>query len=311
MESFHWSTPEAYTRIVDELSMLPSRDSRAGPQREAEEIVVESQDPRCRQFFRPNYNLAFQLQEMFAYWNGLNPGHVQRYNSNMEMFMTDGRLNGSAYGERLRYCPHDQIERVIDKIMENPGTRQAVATIHNPYVENYDGPDVACTLYLHFKLRDGALNLTTNMRSQDMYWGYTYDVVAFQWLQEVIAGILDVELGSFTHMMNSCHYYTDREDEVLDSAGAVKASPSPDCRLESEVLSGTMEQMMGILEDARAGTPPSEVSLDDLPTYYDDWARVMVAYELSRFHDEPEKALNYAAGIDQYEWRQWTFDKCQ
>lgn len=158
-------------------------DSRNGEMREQWMVCVQSDRPHVRHLFWPGYNLAFQLQEMFAYWQGLNPGHVQRYNSNMNRYMTDGKLNGSAYGDRLRNTIHDQLKRVVRQLEGETPTRRAVAVIHQPARENYfTGNDVACTLDLQFVVRDGDLHLTSHMRSQDLLYGYPYDVANFQWI---------------------------------------------------------------------------------------------------------------------------------
>lgn len=305
MKVYHDTFPRAYPEIIEELSNKPDTKSRVGDTKEEWMVAVQSDNPRERHMFRPKYNLAFQLQECLAYWLGLNTGDVERYNSNMKMFMTDGQLNGSAYGERLRECPDDQIKRIAHQIRDSPDTRRAVAIIHNPYVEIYDGIDVACTIYLHFMQRDGKLHLTSNMRSQDLMWGSQYDTVAFQWIQEAIAGILDLELGTFTHIMNSCHYYTDREDQVADSTD-YEIDTTPDCRLSDGVLTDNIMSLSQIVYSAQ-----NEIACrvpDWMHSFYSDWANVMVAYEFCRFHNDFETSREYAQNIQQDQWKAWTMD---
>lgn len=219
----------------------------------------------------------------------------------MEEFMyedSDGesRLHGSAYGRYLRDIPHDQINRVISMLEENPDTRRAIINIHQAGVEDYDKGDVACTIYLHPIIRDGKLHMTANMRSQDMLWGYPYDTQAFQWIQEVIAGILDVDLGSYTHIMNSCHYYTDREDEVLASAEQCTAARLPDCRLDQPEIDVVMEAMRRGLKSTRDGIIPTGAigHIEHISDFYADWLRLMTAYEQIRFHDDREDNMKAA-----------------
>lgn len=301
------TTTEAFSEIVDELRRSDTQQSRAGDTKEHLGVVVQSDDPRERLFFRDGFNLAFQLQEAVAYWNGDNPGYVDRYNTNMKQFMTDGKLEGSAYGRYLRHIPHDQIERVIRQLREQPQTRQAVINFHQSGVENYDGPDVACTMYMQFTIRDGELHAFTSMRSQDMHWGYPYDVHNFQWLQEVLAGILEVDLGTYTHYMNSCHYYTEREDEILDAADACMPVTMPDIRLGHEQLRTVMFYLGKGLKWARKGkVPTGEIStIETKSEFYADWLRFMTAYEQQRFHDSAERATEISEQIEFYPFRNW------
>jgi thymidylate synthase len=299
MHVFECTTSNAFPVIVKTLSEKDAQHSRNGDTRERLGVAIQSQDPRERLFFRENYNLAFQLQEAIAYWAGQNPGHVERYNSTMTQFMTDGELKGSAYGRYLRRVPHDQIDRVVQQLVDNQTTRRAVIAFHQPHVENYDGPDVACTLTMQLVIRDDSLHAFTSMRSQDMYWGYPYDVHNFQWLQEVLAGILGVELGSYTHYMNNCHYYVEREPMVLDAARDMDPVSLPDIRLPRDELDAVMFYLTHGLARARDGLVPwSEIdALHAYEAFYADWLRYMTAYEQRRFHDNEETAIDIANDI--------------
>lgn len=292
------STVRAYPRLVDILSDNPVQESRNGDTKELLNVTIQSNNPRERFIMRDEFNLAFCLQECWAYWQGRNPGFVQRYNSQMENYMDDdGMLDGSAYGERLRHSAGDQIRRIIAQLQDNEQTRRAIMMIHQPHIEDYTGDDVACTLDLHPIIRDGKLHLTVHMRSQDIYWGFPYDVQAFQWIQEVLAGILDVELGTYTHHIDSLHYYMERESAVLDSVEIESFDTLP-CDLEPEELAVNMSQLTTALAVARSGRQPS---VEQMHPYYRDWANVMFAYEQHRYHDD----YTGTAEIEHDHWRQW------
>lgn len=288
MEVIHATTNEAYRPVVDMLAEQTHQSSRVGGTKEQLMVAVQSDNPRDRVMLRPGINWAFGLQESFAYWAGQNPGHVERYNTNMKQFMTDGKLEGSAYGRYLREIPHDQISRVKQQLRDNESSRQAVINFHQSGIERYDGPDVACTIYLQFLIRDGELHCTANMRSQDMLFGYPYDVQAFQWLQEVLAGHLDVELGTYTHIMNSCHYYTEREEQILEAAEHMLGYETPEVLVNEEDHQHAMGMLNTGLSSVRDGSRASTIEdqLDEVHTYYGDWLRMMTAYEAYRFHDE-------------------------
>lgn len=301
------TTPKAYSEIIRLLETETVDESRLSEMREHQTVIVRSDNPRERWFHRPNVNWAFGLQEAWAYWTGKNPGHVQRYNSNMERYIQDdGEMLGSAYGRYMRHLPHDQIGRVIDQLTDSPETRRAVINIHNAEYEDYGSNDVACTVYLQFLLRDEQLNCISCLRSQDMLWGYPYDTQAFQWIQEAIAGILGVEVGWYEHRMNSCHYYTDFEEDLIESKDP-DVFELPDCRLNWTNVRDVELSMDQGLRRARDGAIPMEEMqyLDTISVFYSDWLRMMTAYEQSRFHNNTVEAERLADTISMSGPRDW------
>lgn len=298
------TTPQAYPEIIRVLQDEPDQRSRVGETRERLSITVHSSNPRVRMLYRGGYNLAFALQERAAYWLGDNPGHVHRYNTQMERYMEDGELPGSGYGTRLRHVPHDQIERALQMLEERPDTRRAVINIHQAGVEDYDGDDVACTIYLQPFLRGGKLHMFACLRSQDMLWGYPYDTQAFQWIQEMMASALDAELGHYWHRMNSCHYYLDFEDKVTKTAQNYEFD-SDDYDID-ETFSKQMRILDRCLYEARQGAVPAHAQLTQPFT---DWVRVMTAYEQSRFHGNSGVAEDVASRIERGMWRDWALRK--
>jgi hypothetical protein len=310
------ATPEAHPEALERLMALDDRGSRIGGMREELGAVVVSDDPRRRYLFRDEtWNLAFQLQEHWAYWAGANPGHVERYNTNMETWIDEdtGELPGSAYGDRLRNTAgHDQIGRALRQLRESPETRRAMMMVHQPSVEAYSGEDVACTAYLHPFIRDGDLHMIAAVRSQDMHWGYPYDAANNQFVQEAMAVELGVGLGEYVHFMDSCHYYTDFEEEVRSSVETGRPARGLEIDLpEWRSWGEEFGHLTAGLEAAR-GFDLDEVldSLDRLESGFAmDWLEVMAAYELTRYHDgrddSEQLAEQFAARVDSDDWRAW------
>ena len=306
MITFNGTTPEAYYDIMNTLYNEPLTSSRTGATREILNVAVVSPDPRERYLVRDDsWNLAFQLQEHFAYWQGLNPGHVDRYVDMSQWLDDEEKLPGSAYGDRLRNTAgHDQIARAIDQLRDNPESRRAVMQVHQAAEEMYFGEDVSCTESLQVFMRDGKLHMTAIIRSQDMYWGYAYDAANNQFLQELIAGILQCDVGTYTHVMNSCHYYEEFANEVDKSCDSYSAESTPDMRRSATELTHTMSRMHDGLTKARDGQIPTRI-LRFLAHPYDDWVRTMTAYEMYRFHDSPTAARHLVNDIDITWWKQW------
>jgi thymidylate synthase len=167
-------------------------------------------------------NLPFAIAETLDILLDKNPGISWRYNSKIKQFINPktGRYDGH-YGDRIAaqigLVPPvmSQIERVLEEL-HNSGSRRAVMTVHNNLLENWSGVDVACTLSLQFILRENKLNLVATLRSEDVYLGYCYDTFTFQFMQELFAAILGVEVGYYCHSVNSFHIYVSDIPKLLD-----------------------------------------------------------------------------------------------
>ncbi len=112
-----------------------------------------------------------------------------------------------AYGPRVR----DQLPRVISELRTDPDSRRAVVYIGSALdlgaISRGFSNDMPCTMTWQFFIRGGQLELLVNMRSWDLVWGLTNDVPCFTSVQRVLADVLDVTVGSYTHVAGSAHIY--------------------------------------------------------------------------------------------------------
>ena len=129
-------------------------------------------------------------------------------------FSDDGRTWRAGYGPRLRSYADgtcegvDQLGYIVDTLRSSPGSRQAVATIWDPRVDNTPGKDRACNNWLHFLARKGKLDLLVGIRSNDAMWGWS-GINAFEWsaLQEIVAGMIGHQVGKLSFAIGSFHVY--------------------------------------------------------------------------------------------------------
>jgi len=130
-------------------------------------------------------------------------------------FADDNRLRG-AYGPRL----HHQLPIVARLLQEDPDTRQGVAVVWGttpPHVEPALGSrDVPCTVYLNFRIRDGALQLKVHMRSNDAILGVPYDWFMFSRLHLLMADALLLQAGPYVHHVDSLHLYVRDQERATD-----------------------------------------------------------------------------------------------
>jgi thymidylate synthase len=212
-----------------------------GTVRKEVQAVITYENPLIRTTFLKGrrINPFFQLAESF--WILMGRADVKfltRYNKNMANFSDDGLNFHAPYGERLRkwnhseahnftFNPIDQLYDVYMKLVKDPDSSQAVASIWNPMFDNssYITKDIPCNDLLKFKLRNGRLNLTVNNRSNDIHWGtFGANLAQFATIQELVASWLGVEVGVYNQESDSLHIYTQDyghkiTGEVLDAYG--------------------------------------------------------------------------------------------
>jgi len=146
---------------------------------------------------------------------GLNPGFIP---SVWDYYAKKVALRGKlpyTYGERIFGGEIDQWKHAVKLLRENPTTRHATILMHRVIdrTRNY----VPCTFLWHFQVdKDKRLNMTTVMRSQDVFKGLPGDLFAFTIFHEQMALETELELGYYTHFCCNLHLYEPGHEKALD-----------------------------------------------------------------------------------------------
>lgn len=167
---------------------------------------------------RTGYSIAYMLGELAWYFRGREDVEfISKFSSFWKRISDDGVTNRSAYGAIVfnRYG-FDQVKQVVDTLKRNPYSRRAIINFNVPNRERFKTRDEICTIALVFELRDGKLDCTGIMRSNDVWLGTPYDVVFFTELQKHIANELGVGYGKYTHFAVSLHAYAKDIDRVRE-----------------------------------------------------------------------------------------------
>ena len=169
-----------------------------------------------------NYSLV--ALEFLSYAGGVGgtKGHAELNKNvapNFAAFIdeTTGIMNG-AYGPRIG----TQLQEVVSVLVADPDSRQAQVIISRPdemrrvISPGHKGADkdYPCTNGFTFRIRDGKLNMSVTMRSNDLYWGTPYDVAAFTLIQRLVAAVLGVPVGRYSHYAASMHYYATTAEKL-------------------------------------------------------------------------------------------------
>lgn len=210
-----------------ELLSMPVEDlqpSRQGKTHELLHCCLHLKKPRQRWVLsrQPAINPAFAIAELIwilsgrddaafpNYWNPLLPKYSGKQNHYY-----------GAYGARLKnHFGIDQLHYAYETLLHKPDSRQVVLQIWDGVKDlpNMKGEprnaDIPCNIASMLKVRFGKLEWSQVMRSNDLYRGTPHNIIQFSSLQEIMAGWLQLELGSFSLFTDSLHLYEQDIKEI-------------------------------------------------------------------------------------------------
>ena len=174
----------------------------------------------CTSFNARRFNLDYARAE-WAWYLQANPHArwIERHASMWPKLHQDGIGYLSNYGQYL-FLPTETLSKqaitpfefAARSLVRDPGTRQAVIPFLRSEHLYENNPDLVCTSGVQFRLREGRLNMTVMMRSNDAIFGMTNDVFCFGQLHMMMharlsASGVKAELGDYTHFATSFHVY--------------------------------------------------------------------------------------------------------
>jgi thymidylate synthase len=222
MRTFEFeSVEESYQTLVKTLLEEGNEVSPRGQlTKEISPAAITITNPLKNVISHPvrDLNYGFMVGELLWILEGKNNLDITHYNSVWGNFTDDGETLNGAYGQRIfkwngydvdtdKKVIIDQFELAYQQLKKDPQTRQASIVLFNPARDYKSTKDKPCTNLLRFTIRDGKLNMLTMMRSNDIWWGYPYDVFNFTMLQAIMASKLGIEVGKYTHIADSLHIY--------------------------------------------------------------------------------------------------------
>lgn len=197
----------------------------AGGSRELHHVALSIENPRQRWVFarQPAINPVFALAEVVWIVSGRNDAaFLTHWNKALPTFSgTATELHG-AYGYRLRnHFGLDQLTKVTQALSASPFSRQAVLQVWDPRIDlpAADGTpvssDIPCNVQSCLKIASGRLEWLQVIRSNDLFLGLPYNLIQWTTLQEILAGWIGVQVGTYNQVSDSLHDY-DRDVNVMD-----------------------------------------------------------------------------------------------
>ena len=108
----------------------------------------------------------------------------------------------------------DQIQFVIGELKRNPSSRRAVVLVRDPSIDAFSD-DPACLQHIQYFIRDDKLHCKVLFRSNDACKATFMNAFGLIMLQQKIANVLGLEVGTYTHRANSFHCY-EKDIPMLD-----------------------------------------------------------------------------------------------
>jgi thymidylate synthase len=138
------------------------------------------------------------INKFSNFWKGITNQGTNQINSN--------------YGALV--INNEQIGWVVDSLLADDNSRQAIMFFNQPKFQFKGNKDFVCTMYANFFIRDNKLNMKIQMRSNDVFYGLTFDAPFFSFLMQSVYLILkkddkykSLELGDYYHFADNLHFY--------------------------------------------------------------------------------------------------------
>ena len=272
--------------------LIETEGKRVSPRglltREIRNVVFTIANPRKRLVWNParRWSPFLAVGEFLWHLAGeRDASHIAYYAPNWSQFSTGGIIRSSCYGYKMFEPGADGISQWdhIRSLLESDSqTRRAVINLLDAESDLLlDAVDIACASSMQFLLRDGRLDMTVYMRSNDAIWGLPYDCFTFTMLQEMLACQLGCELGEYVHFAASLHVY-ERHFPLMERLLAVREidhiEPMPEMPVDCSV-----EDVLTCERIIREG---GNVDMSRLDSYWRDLLIVLQVYRALKAGDD-------------------------
>ena len=155
-------------------------------------------------FLKGDQNIAYLKENGVSIWD--------------EWADEEGNL-GPVYGVQWRswVTPSgekiDQIERLIDRLKNNPDSRRHIVSAWNVAdVDNMALPP--CHTIFQFYVANNKLSCQLYQRSADVFLGVPFNIASYALFTMMVAQVCGYELGDFVHTFGDAHLYSNHIEQT-------------------------------------------------------------------------------------------------
>ncbi len=252
---------------IGALADCLTHGGRIGDTTEIQGVAYRLTDPSANavvhRIRRPK--LGYACAELGWYLSGSDKlEHLVPHAPSYGKFSDDGITLNGAYGPRG--LSMQSLDQVAQALSSNPSSRQVVVPIWRESDRDKATKDMPCTVSLQFLLRNGLLSLHVYMRSNDLHLGFLYDTFCFTSIQQIVADMLKVGLGVYTHHVGSLHIY-DRNLALLTSCVDV-----PTATFNTEM---TRRRGLTLVDAVINGAYPADLDSKPVPSVFESMLKEM------------------------------------
>lgn len=228
------------------------------------------------------FNFKYFCGELVWYMNQNNDIEYIGQFSNFWKNITNPGTNkiNSNYGTLLF---GKQLQWVVDSLVKDSNSRQAIAFVNKPDFQFEGNKDFVCTMYLNFFIRDNMLHMKVQMRSNDVFYGLTYDAPFFSFVMQHVYLWLkptypELELGGYMHYADNMHYYEphfELADEIIKSD--VSKTDKHEFILKETFIEIIKDQLL-ITHHGNAFINEVNTLIQDTSNKQNDWYNLLAKY---------------------------------
>ena len=220
------------------------------------------------------------IGQFSGFWSTLTNPNSNQINSN--------------YGSLLF---NEQLEWVVDSLKADQNSRQAIAFLNQPKFQFEGNKDFVCTMYLNFFIRNNQLHMKVQMRSNDVFYGLTFDAPFFAfvhqhvhlWLKDTYP---ELELGVYYHCADNTHFYERHfelaekisEEDAENSAQHAMIISDPFFSIEAGKMLLT-EHGLGFIERVNSTIETEKPTQADFKEILEDYVGIVNEEELLNEED--------------------------
>lgn len=280
------------------LQQKDTVEGRTGDVFEVLHSFITIEEPKQKWVYDrvPPVSIGYALAELVWIMNGENYSEVINFfNPQLEKFAGRAKFYHGAYGKRIRsHYGFDQLEKAYYALQGVPESRQVVIQIYDTRVDfpidngKPRDDDIPCNICSLLKVRQNKLEWSQVMRSNDVLLGMPYNFIQFTGLQEILAGWLNLDLGTYNHYSDSLHLYSRDMPKVGVSEGTVFENNDSLglCKEETEKLFKEIYRRMDFLatHDATENEIYSLGQLNSEYVSYNNMMLIIAAYVANKQH---------------------------